>query len=349
MKELRDFERAQECADALAEYEQSENRIRSLQDLLHARNKEPYDWHQHWGARGPYQRQAFTPPQPGFSYLELSEVVAKQIRITRWALAVGVLAGIGIAFGSMLIKVLGVVVLLGAVGGAYMLHGARREVARALLRTKSDEFARDVELLRKDHELVEAANESDWEQEERQREIVRTAEARDDPGPLAAVLEVELANESLPVPLVVELEMSSVKFVRLELSLPEIDEIPEQRAELTKTGRLSTKKVSQRDRVALYVDVCCSVALLLIYEVFRVLPMVSGVEVFGTAEGVDAATGKPVEFVALHLQTDRRSFEDINLDAVDPSSALDGLGGRIAVNRKGELGPLPGVAGLLST
>jgi hypothetical protein len=348
MKELRDAEKAQDRADAAAEYEQSEQRLHSLREVLLGRNREPYDWYQRWGPRGSYREQAFTPPEPGFSEHELASAVAKRIRITWWALPAVLLAGTALSLGSPLVKALALLLLIGVAGAAHRLRSVRQKIARDLLQLRNDEFARDTSLLQRDHELIEAANRRDWEREEEQREVVRTAEARDDPEPLAAVLEAELANEALPVPLVVELEMPSVRFVRLELSLPEMAEIPEERAELTKTGRLSRRKMSQRDRVALYADVCCGVALLLVYEVFRVLPMVSAAEVFGITEAVDPATGRLQDFVGLHLHTDRPSFEGLNLDAIDPSSALAGLDGRLSMNRKGELSPLPDMVGLLS-
>jgi hypothetical protein len=73
------------------------------------------------------------------------------------------------------------------------------------------------------------------------------------------------------------------------------------------------------------------------------------VELFGTASGTDPATGNVIEFLALHLRTDRETFTRINLDAADPSSALSGLGGILACDRKGELKPVTGVVGLLET
>ena len=46
-----------------------------------------------------------------------------------------------------------------------------------------------------------------------------------------------------------------------------------------------------------------------------------------------AASGTPgqqEEFVALHLKTTRASFDELDHDRVDPTAALEGLGGRLA-------------------
>jgi len=109
---------------------------------------------------------------------------------------------------------------------------------------------------------------------------------------------------------------------------------------------LSRRKLAKRDRIALYADVCASLVLRLIYETFRVLPMVKNVEVFGTTEDIDPATGYPREFIALHVATKRQRFEWLKLDDADPSAALEGLGGRFALTKAGDLRPLAGVIGL---
>ena len=84
----------------------------------------------------------------------------------------------------------------------------------------------------------------DWESRERLR-----ARPRDDPGPRALLdlLELEIANEVLPVPLVFEVEFEP-PIVVIDLVLPEVDEVPSTRTSLTKTGKLSEKKMTQRDR-----------------------------------------------------------------------------------------------------
>ncbi|MDP9178958.1 MAG: hypothetical protein M3O61_14865 [Gemmatimonadota bacterium] len=143
-----------------------------------------------------------------------------------------------------------------------------------------------------------------------------------------------------------ELEMTSACDVRVEFLLPALGEIPEDKTQLTKTGKLSTRKMAQRDRVGLYSDLCTGIALRLIHETLRVLETVDVVEAFGLASDIDPATGHHREFVALHLQTSRQPMVSLNLDAVDPSSSFKSLGGVFLCDRKGELRPLQGVNGL---
>jgi hypothetical protein len=213
----------------------------------------------------------------------------------------------------------------------------------------NEEYSRDTEHLRSVYRLNQAALREQWDKEEGGRARLRAAEREGDADALAAVLEAELANEVFPIPVVFELEMEDVHEARIELALPEIDEIPDERTLLTKTGKLSRKPMAQRDRVALNADLCTGMALRLVYETFRVLPMVNVVEITGTSSGNDPATGHSSIDVALHLRVDRPAFQTISWDTADPSSVLTGLGGRFACDRQGHLGTIPGVMGLLET
>jgi hypothetical protein len=164
---------------------------------------------------------------------------------------------------------------------------------------------------------------------------------------LSGVLEHELNDESFPVPVVLDIQLESTSHVQIEFVLPELDDIPVTYTEITKTGKLSTKKMTQRDRVGLYQDLCSGITLRLAYETFRVLRSVQSIELFGLAELIDEASGNVAEGVALHVHADRSRLTSLNLDQLDASSALTVMGGTFSCNRRGELSRLPGVTGLI--
>jgi hypothetical protein len=89
------------------------------------------------------------------------------------------------------------------------------------------------------------------------------------------------SNEDVGVEIEFDIEFEDIHHVRLSVTLPGLEEIPSTRAELTQTGKLSQRKVSQRDRGALYQSVCAGVVLRLVYEAFRVLPFVERVQAVG--------------------------------------------------------------------
>jgi restriction system protein len=154
------------------------------------------------------------------------------------------------------------------------------------------------------------------------------------------VLEVELSNEDVPLPLEFEIEFDGVRRVQIEVTMPTLDTIPLTVSSVTKAGKFSERNMAQRDRVDLYKDVCAGLALRLVHEVFRVLPFVEHVGLRGMIEAPDPATGQAAHFVVLRLATERTPFLALSLDNVDPSEALAHLGGEMKATREGNLQPL---------
>jgi hypothetical protein len=154
------------------------------------------------------------------------------------------------------------------------------------------------------------------------------------------VLEVELSNEDVPLPLEFDLEFDGVHKVTIEVALPTLDAIPLTVSSITKAGKFSERKMAQRDRTDLYKDVCAGLAMRLVHEVFRVLPFVEHVALRGMISAPDLATGQPSRYAALQLATDRAPFLAVSLDHVDPSQALTHLGGEMKATRGGTLQPL---------
>src|SRR5690242_6957825 len=98
--------------------------------------------------------------------------------------------------------------------------------------------------------------------------------------------------------------------------------------------------MTQRDRVGLYVDVCASLALRLANEAFRVLPCLNDFVLFGQSTRPDPGTGHATTITALHFETSREKLAALDLDNLDPSSALAALDGKFACDRRGELANL---------
>jgi hypothetical protein len=345
MQELRLADREATKAQARAEHVESEERFARLQQVLATRVRQPLDWRD-MTTPIEFVPRPFQPSEPAFS----RETVAKEVEneFAPWPGILGLVIGaiLVAAIGYSFFQLLGVVGLVG--GGLLLLHafrGRKRAIPERLAALQT-RHRREVERLSTLHA-----------HEERQRQVVvenhnalvpkfTNLLERPDPAILAELLEAELSNEDLPVPLVFDLELDDAERAAIELSLPDLDVVPAERVSLTKTGRASTKKVAQRDRTALYADLCAALALRLIHETYRVLPMVRSVEVFGTAEDLDPGTGQPREFVALHVEASRERFSPLNLDGVDPTEAIEGLGGAFAYTRTGELRPLKGITGL---
>jgi hypothetical protein len=311
------------------------------------RSREPYVWDAVWASKGSFQEEEFVVPEAAFSSEEARAAASRTLPVGRWIVVICGSLAAALTFGSALVRGAVILAVVATVVWLWKVARHRRQTAASALQLLTEEYSRDTEFLRSVHRLNQAALREQWDKEERGRARLRAAEREGDADALAAVLEAEVANEAFPIPVVFELEMNDVHEARIELALPEIHEIPDERTLLTKTGKLSRKPMSQRDRVALYSDLCTGMALRLVFETLRVLPMVSEVEITGTSSGNDPATGHSSTAVALHLHVDRSAFGTIDWDTADPSSALSGLGGRFACDRQGHLGSIPGAVGLL--
>jgi hypothetical protein len=218
---------------------------------------------------------------------------------------------------------------------AIQLYRKRPRAAADLLRARENQHARIVEVARNRHEREEALRSERHSEEEALRTRIREAIVTEDSEILAELLEVELSNEELPLPVEFDIEFDGVRQVRLEVELPTLDAMPLTVSSVTKSGKFSERKMAQRDRVDLYKDVCAGLALRLVHEVFRVLPFVEHVDLAGLITQTDPATGNPARHLVLRLSTDRTPFLRLSLDNVDPSEALAHLGGEMKINREG--------------
>jgi hypothetical protein len=222
-----------------------------------------------------------------------------------------------------------------AVVGAFVQSRRARSLADTLAANAAvNHEAAEVER-RQSHDADQLAAEGNFKRHEAYKRELRHAIAEGRPEPLASLLEVELSNEDFPVPVVVEMDFDGLERVTLELTLPELADIPADQPRILASGKVSRKPISQTDRGALYDTLCCGTALRLIYESFRVLPMLDRVDLRGTFEGIDAL-GRVREGMCMHIAVSRRQFDEINLDLADPTVVMRTLG-RFNCNKKGEL------------
>lgn len=346
LRDTRDAQRAEERQQAAATHAEHEMRLAALRELLVSRNRDEYRWEQVWASRGSFLPTS-APVLAEQNIEELSRSAASAaVPIARWVIPIlGLAVSAAIWGGNVTRGLAGLGVVL-TCGWVITAMKARRTIAESHSQVLQAELIRDREALERSHASELRELEQEWAAEEGRLTRIRNAPINGDLEIMSGVLEAELENEPVPVPLIVELELNSIHDVKLEFMLPDLDEVPEARTTLTKTGKLSTRNMSQRDRVALYNDLCTGLALRLVNETLRVLSTVDVVEVFGIASGIDPATGHQSDFVSLHLQVSRSQLTSLNFDAVDPSSSFEVIGGSFLCDRKGGLMPLPGLLGL---
>jgi hypothetical protein len=310
--------------------------------LLQGRFREPTLWEERRRDPGPYSPRPFTSPLDPTVASQRQAVVNALVPWTGWAVLL-VIAGTLLMFAATGGgKGWGVLLLLVGVGRLGW-DWRQRQVGLAEL------TAADAELetaMREAHEALQAdvaiAHESDRALSQR----LASTEGTEDTAALAELLELELANEMLPVPLEFELAFDGPECVGLEIALPPLALLPTTEPATTPGGKPTRKALSTRRRVELYRDLLAGLALRLVYETLRVLPMVQQVTCWGRGMARDSASGQEISVVALHLHVARQVLERIDLDHVDPSTCLESLGGSLGVAPSGDLRVLPDVGSL---
>jgi hypothetical protein len=341
----REAEKLQQRQEASAEHADRESRLHTLQNVLLERNRQDYDWARTWSSQGKFIPASF----PDIAAKDIDQIskaaAAGKVPITRWIFVFFALSVPSFIWGSITLRASAAVGLVLALFWARKSFRARKEIAQREHTRLSEEFRVDRIALQLAHDAKNKELQESWDAEEVRFSRIRTAPANSDLESLAGVLDIELNNEVFPVPLILELELVSVSEARIEFVLPELSEVPEERTQLTKTGKLSARNMAQRDRVSLYGDLCTGMALRLLHETCRVLEIVQTIELFGTASGIDQANGHPHHFVALRISVGRAQLGLVNMDGVDASSAFGALGGTFACDRRGDLTAIPGVTG----
>lgn len=102
------------------------------------------------------------------------------------------------------------------------------------------------------------------------------------------------------------------------------DVIPTDEPTVTAKGRAGRRKIAATRRWELYQDHVCSAALRVARETFALLP-IPVVFVHVADARLDPATGHEAFVPVLSVAFDRETFATLNLDRVDPSSAVEGF------------------------
>lgn len=109
---------------------------------------------------------------------------------------------------------------------------------------------------------------------------------------------------------------------QVDLTVNFSDVIPNESYSLTKTGRLSKRKMSKTNYYSLCEDFVCSLALDIARNIFNSLP-IQEVLVNIQNQSLDTSTGKNLQDTVLSVLIERTEFSNLNLDAIDASDSMD--------------------------
>ncbi|MGO5051209.1 DUF4236 domain-containing protein [Lachnospiraceae bacterium LCP25S3_G4] len=110
--------------------------------------------------------------------------------------------------------------------------------------------------------------------------------------------------------------------IEIEFSVKSNQVIPEEAKALTKTGKLSVKKLSKTIYYDITQDYVCSCAIRLARELFALLP-INNVLVHATDQSLNSATGHYETHTILSVLFTRNEFQNINFNQIDASDFVE--------------------------
>lgn len=114
------------------------------------------------------------------------------------------------------------------------------------------------------------------------------------------------------------------KTIETELHVHSETVVPDHTKTLTKTGKVSTRKMAKGKYYELYQDYVCSCVLRVAREVFALLPIQTAY-IHALSEILDTATGHTEERPILSVVIRKESIEQINFDHIDCSDAIENM------------------------
>lgn len=321
-------------SDPTAEHVASTREVQAIGQILKDRTREPFDFYKFVDKQGPYTPTAFQPK--AFVAPELAPRVVAAYPLAGW----GIMAGLGVPAAFLLLdewwRLLGVAAVLLLAGPMAVRQVRARPGYAARLQARLEQ--RHMEAQARDAAAHVAAEEGRRQARLREEELrvrLREGIGTRSPAALGDLLELQLLAQSFPVALVLDLDFDGFEHASVDLLLPEIDDMPDEVTSITHSGRLVRKKMDRNDRAVLHDEACCALALRLVHELFRGLPMTQRVTLRGLVPIKDSA-GREVERSGLAFDVGRDDFTRLNLLTSAPAEIVRQIG-RWGGNRRGEI------------
>lgn len=117
----------------------------------------------------------------------------------------------------------------------------------------------------------------------------------------------------------IDLEDANSAIIRFDLNLESV--LPHQKLSLTPTGKLSQKALTKSELKSIADDYIASAALRIALDLFALLPLTL-VRIIARDKMTSPVTGHDSYEVYLDVAIDKKTLESLNLETIDPSSAL---------------------------
>lgn len=118
-----------------------------------------------------------------------------------------------------------------------------------------------------------------------------------------------------------DIDLTDAKQAVVHFDLNLEDVLPKEKLSLTATGKLSQKAIAKGEQKIIADDYIASASLRVALDLFALLPLET-VQVVARDNAISPATGHELQTVYLDAVIDKKTLVGLNLEAIDPSSAL---------------------------
>ena len=125
--------------------------------------------------------------------------------------------------------------------------------------------------------------------------------------------------------------------VYVELDLPEIEEIPKDKAVYLPSGNVSFKQKTMKEIQLDYVKCICGLAFFVAGRFFNVNSSIEYIQVSGYTQRINKATGLEGNDYVYSVFFDRKTFSLLGIDNIDPLEAMRGFPSRVKASVTGIL------------
>ncbi|MEB1806484.1 MAG: DUF4236 domain-containing protein [Bacillaceae bacterium] len=142
-------------------------------------------------------------------------------------------------------------------------------------------------------------------------------------------LALHLEELDFPLETNVDFKMLSENTIYFDVDLPELEEVPLEKATIMKSGRLKIQEKSQRETREHYAVMVGGTALYLCSFAFAFVPICERVVISGYTQRLNEATGHKDDTYIYSLIVERDRFYSLNMSSLHPISAFENFEHRL--------------------
>lgn len=138
-----------------------------------------------------------------------------------------------------------------------------------------------------------------------------------------AKIEEILSILELPVDFSVDFNFKEPDMIELDLDLPEIEDLPNKKANLLSSGKLSVKEKNKKQILHDYATCVHGLAFFLAGLFFNISPKITQINIAGYTQRLDPKTGNTKDIYIYFVEFEREIFSKLNIPQINPIDAFE--------------------------